>query len=292
MLVATLLGAAACTALPPAPDDGGIAARLQRPARIMWIAAHPDDESMASPLLAYACVKRGLPCAFFVFTAGDGGECNMPGGCKPSLAAVRRVEMARAAALYGARLTHLDYFNAPLPFASFPSRPELLQRWFSAPRDPLDAATDAVVAFRPDILITLGPDHGFTGHPEHQAAARIALAAARAARDRGAPVEAVYQVLNRHPVLSAVLGRDPQAVTDVFDGARACPVDGRELTCRELGLLYTHAHRSQHGDMEGLRRAGTIMDGLYLHRLNPADGEADAAVTEVYAARARARAAH
>ena len=42
---------------------------------------------------------------------------------------VRGEEMKEVARLYGARLQHEYYYNAPLPVESFPPRHEIAQKW-------------------------------------------------------------------------------------------------------------------------------------------------------------------
>src|SRR5688500_93072 len=70
---------------------------LEKKPRVLWVAAHPDDESMAGGFLAKACVEKQSPCHFLVFNRGAGGECYLEDGCKPSLAEVRHRELGRAA---------------------------------------------------------------------------------------------------------------------------------------------------------------------------------------------------
>ena len=96
-----------------------------RKPRLLWIAAHPDDESLTGGILARTCVRDGGTCHFFVFTRGRGGECCIPQGCHPDLGTVRHREMVRAARSYHATLELYDLFNAPLRVESFPSRAEL-----------------------------------------------------------------------------------------------------------------------------------------------------------------------
>src|SRR5689334_7682364 len=72
---------------------------------VLWIAAHPDDETLAAPLLSRLCLDEGLQCSFLVFTRGEKGACLLPGGCRPDLGTVRAAEMARAAKLFHAGLT-------------------------------------------------------------------------------------------------------------------------------------------------------------------------------------------
>src|SRR5690348_4278321 len=91
-------------------------------ARILWVGAHPDDETLAGPVLARACIALHRPCLLFVLTRGEGGRCPFATGCHPSLGAVRARELATVARAYGAELEHHAFWNAPLPEESFPPR--------------------------------------------------------------------------------------------------------------------------------------------------------------------------
>ena len=57
--------------------------------RILWIGAHPDDESTIAPILGEACVDQHAICSFLVLTRGESGNCARPDGCLPDLVTVR-----------------------------------------------------------------------------------------------------------------------------------------------------------------------------------------------------------
>jgi LmbE family N-acetylglucosaminyl deacetylase len=192
---------------------------LQSRPRILWVAAHPDDESMAGAVLAKACLDLELPCHFLVFSRGEGGECCIPEGCQPDLASVRQDELARAARLYNAALEHHSFSNSPLPVESFPTRLELEKRWMGE-GEPSGLVARAIRRLEIDVVFTLDPETGFTGHPEHQAAARFALAGVRIAADPAsenplvaglAPyrVSHVTQILNRYWFMRLFGAQDP-----------------------------------------------------------------------------------
>jgi LmbE family N-acetylglucosaminyl deacetylase len=139
----------------------------------MWIAAHPDDEILISPLLGDVC--RTADCSFLVMTRGENGPCVLPGGCG-DLGALRSAEMQSAAALLHARLTQWTY-------------PDVMQdvdaTWSAGDRATLvGRLADAIAAEHPDIIYTFDPAHGSTGHPAHRAVGQLVLDAAGAARVR------------------------------------------------------------------------------------------------------------
>lgn len=145
--------------------------------RVLFIGAHPDDESAVAPLLGEACVERGARCSFFVATRGDAGKCKLATGCPPDLATFRVAEMKAAAALYGGTAIQWD-----LPDGSAASPEEVAKAWAA-----LRGGTDALVeAFRaeiakaaPEVVITFDPRHGTSCHPDHRATSALAVLAIR-----------------------------------------------------------------------------------------------------------------
>jgi LmbE family N-acetylglucosaminyl deacetylase len=251
---------------------------LEQRVRVMWVAAHPDDESMGGAILAKAGPRLGNPLYLLVLTHGDGGECLLPEGCYPDLATVRGNELKEVARLYGATLQHEYYWNAPLPVESFPKRHEIGERWIRENGDPTIVIAKAIRDFKPDVLLTFCPLVGFTGHPEHQLASRFATAGVRLAADRGAKlpggahrVENVYYGLNKYWPWRLFGAQDPLPMTEVFYARQDC-VHG--MTCAEVMAEYTKPHRTQRGDMDGARLMAKFISYGYLHRADP--------FTEVY----------
>jgi len=125
--------------------------------RILWIGAHPDDETLIAPLLGRQCVDGSASCAMLVATRGENGECGLPAGCSPDLGTVRSMEMQSAAALLHARLIQW-------------SLPDVMQSVETAwPRDALvRQIADVIESERPTIVITFDPNHGSSCHPAHR----------------------------------------------------------------------------------------------------------------------------
>lgn len=245
---------------------------LQDPgARVMWVGAHPDDEALAGPILARACIALGRPCLMFVLNHGDGGRCPSPVGCWPDLGTVRHRELTRVARAFGAELEHHRLWNAPLPESSFPPRPAIAKRWredLAARRlgDPADLVARAIRRFRPTILLTFDPHHGFTGHPEHQLASRFAMEAVRrAAPDCTPPV--VYNLLNRYWMTRLAGTADPTEPTEEFDTHVSCGPPRR--TCLDVALEITKHHHTQSRDMGRVRSLRPQIGALYLRRVDP-----------------------
>ncbi|MCA9555500.1 MAG: PIG-L family deacetylase, partial [Myxococcales bacterium] len=258
-----LVAGVGCAGVQPAATPGlTLEEALQDPeARVMWVGAHPDDESLVGSALARACVGLQRPCALVVMNRGGGGECLRKGGCAPTLGEVRAREMVLVARAYDAELHHFDYFNAPLPVSSFPSRPELGRRWVEE-GDPAARIEQVILRFKPTVLLTFDPNNGFTGHPEHQLASRFALDAVRRAAGHGHAVANVYLGLNRFWMYRALGAGDPAVPTEAFDThARCGPVN---TPCLDVALAATRAHRSQAGDMGRVRSLRPQLGQVYL----------------------------
>lgn len=252
---------------PPIDDE------LDAGARVLWVAAHPDDESLAGPILAKAGPRLGNPVHLLVLTRGEGGECCLPDGCQPDLAAVRAEEMKEVASLYRATLEHDRYWNAPLPVESFPRRHEIARRWADENGDPAARIARTIRDFRPDVLLTFAPVHGFTGHPEHQIASRFAMAAVRLAAGpdaslAGSPhrVASCYFCLNRYWIARLLGSEDPLPWTEAFDARQPC-IEGK--SCVEVASEFTRPHRTQDRDMGTVRLVYGFVRSTYLHRVDP-----------------------
>ncbi|MEQ8279354.1 MAG: PIG-L family deacetylase [Deltaproteobacteria bacterium] len=255
-------------AVPPTIDDVFAA----EDARVMWVAAHPDDEMLGGPVLARACIGHKTPCLFAVMNAGDGGECLRPEGCEPSVGAVRSVELTHVAHAMGAKLVHWRYYNAPLPVSSFPTRQELAEKWI-ADGHPGERLEKLIREFKPTVVITFDPHNGFTGHPEHQLASRFATQAVRRA-SKGPDahrVPYVYHLLNKYWFFRVAGGGDDPAPTEIFTSDKPCGPPGR--WCLDVALEISKAHRSQSADMGAVRSLRPQFGIHYLRRIDPFDLE-------------------
>lgn len=129
-----------------------VRAWLPRPARILVVVAHPDDEILMAPYLAQKCVRGGVSCSILVLTRGEGGG-------DPD---VRTGEMARAAALLNARLTQWSF---PDVMGPWPERDALIRQ-----------IGDVIATEKPEMILTFDPAHGTTGHPAHRETGALVLA--------------------------------------------------------------------------------------------------------------------
>ena len=123
------------------------------PRSVLWIAAHPDDEVVAAPLLSFWCREQSARCAFLVFTRGEA----------QGLPDVRAAEAGAAAQYF-----HADSIHLTLPDGGGANAP-------SWPADLAETIAGYIAAVRPELILTFDPRHGTTCHPDHREVGRVVL---------------------------------------------------------------------------------------------------------------------
>lgn len=241
--------------------------------RLLWVAAHPDDECFTGGILAKQSLRLHQPLHLLVLTEGEGGSFPKPLQDGRPLNQVRRGEMEAVARAYGAGIEIETFYNASLPVESFPYRHEIARRW-AEHADPARRIAETIRRFRPDVLLTFAPEHGGTGHPEHQLASRFATAAVRlAAGDEpalpGEPhrVAHTFYMLFRYRWLARLgMKLDPREPTETFDVRQPC-ADGR--SCGRVMAELTRFHRTQDADMRQVRLVMKLARKAYLCAADP-----------------------
>ncbi|HEV7767265.1 MAG TPA: PIG-L family deacetylase [Thermoanaerobaculia bacterium] len=136
-----------------------VASRVDAARSILVITAHPDDEILIAPLLASRCIRGGARCSFLVMTTGNAA----------GLGEIRAGEMARSAALLNARLMQWTFSDVMENVGAAwedeaGNRATLVHR-----------IADVIATEKPDMILTLDPRHGTTGHPAHREIGRLVL---------------------------------------------------------------------------------------------------------------------
>ncbi|HEV7507517.1 MAG TPA: PIG-L family deacetylase [Thermoanaerobaculia bacterium] len=139
---------------------------------VLWVGAHPDDESLVAPLLGRLCIDEGLRCSFLVLTHGEQGPCLLPHGCKPDLATVRTSEMIRAAKLFGAQLVLWNFPDGGgAPDGSAPSWDATAGGHAAL----ISSLSSFIAATGADLVLTFDPRHGSTCHADHRATGNLVV---------------------------------------------------------------------------------------------------------------------
>src|SRR5262245_61575138 len=137
---------------------------------MLFIFAHPDDESFSGAGTAMKYAADGVRTILLTATRGERGKCGDPPLCTPDeLGAWREQELRNAAAIIGFDELHLlDYRDRELAEAP--------------PADVRRAIVEVIRRTRPALVLTFDPN-GFNVHPDHVAISRFASESIGAADD-------------------------------------------------------------------------------------------------------------
>lgn len=170
---------------PDGPPAG--AGRSRAGLRLMAVHAHPDDESSKGAATTARYAAEGVDVLVVTCTGGERGSVLNPRYVDPptdpeGLAAVRREEMAAAAAALGVRQHWLGFVDSGLPEGD--PLPPLPEGCFALV--PLEEAAAPLVeivrSFRPHVMTTYDPSGGYP-HPDHIMCHKVAFEAFHAAGD-------------------------------------------------------------------------------------------------------------
>ncbi len=149
--------------------------KLQRTGRVLYIAAHPDDEN--TRMLAWLAGDRKYETAYLSLTRGDGGQNLIGAEVREGLGLIRTQELLAARRVDGAR----QYFTRANDFGYSKTPEETFTKW---QRDSLLADVVWVIRFfRPDLIITRFNPTPSPTHGHHTASAQLAVEAYAAAAD-------------------------------------------------------------------------------------------------------------
>lgn len=144
--------------------------------RILYIAAHPDDEN--TRLITWLVKEKKLDVAYLSLTRGDGGQNLIGEEQAVELGLIRSQELLAARNIDGAK----QFFTRAYDFGYSKTATETFKKW-----DKEKILSDVVYIIRyykPDIIICRFPATGEGGHGHHTASAILAQEAFIAAADK------------------------------------------------------------------------------------------------------------
>ncbi len=154
--------------------------------RVLYIAAHPDDENTRA--LAWFSLGEKAETAYMSLTRGDGGQNLIGDELSEKLGVLRTQELLSARSFDGAN----QYFSRAVDFGYSKSAKESLEKWEKD--DILSDVVRVIRLFKPDVIITRFPPDKRGGHGHHTASAMLAIEAFSKAADENYMSEEVKQI--------------------------------------------------------------------------------------------------
>ena len=225
-------------------------------ARVLLIAAHPDDEDTA--LLAWFVHRQHADAAYLSLTRGDGGQNLIGDELGEALGVIRTEELLAARRLDGAT----QYFTRAYDFGFSKSAEETYTHW---PKDSVlrDVVT-VLRAYRPHIVVAIFSGTPRDGHGHHQVSGLLAREAYDAAADTVRFPRSVTAGHGAWTPTKLYLGpyQSRDRATVRFNVGEYDPVLGRSYY--EIAMESRSQHKSQ--AFGRLQRRGTQLDWLMLEK--------------------------
>ncbi len=143
--------------------------------RVLYIAAHPDDENTRA--LAWFSLGEKAETAYLSLTRGDGGQNLIGDELSEDLGALRTQELLAARSIDHAT----QFFSRAVDFGYSKSAEETFKKW--GKDEILSDVVLIIRKFKPDVIITRFPPDERAGHGHHTASALLAIEAFEKAND-------------------------------------------------------------------------------------------------------------
>jgi LmbE family N-acetylglucosaminyl deacetylase len=226
---------------------------------VLYVTAHPDDEN--NGVLVQLNRGRGLDTSLLTITRGDGGQNEIGPELFQALGVLRTEELAAIHRYDGAT----QYFTRAYEFGYSFSVEETFQKW--GREETLRDVVRVVRMVRPDVILTL-PLEAPGGGQHHQAAARLAVEALRAAADPARFPEQIAEGLRPWQARKVYQGGvgggnevDKEARAVAVDTSGFDPLLG--MSSYQFGMLARSNHKCQGaGQLRALPGTGRAVYSL------------------------------
>ena len=165
---------------------------------VLFVHAHPDDESMGTGGTIARLVAEGIRVDLVTCTDGAEGEIHDPtldaDEARPRLAQIRADELACSVDALGSGAIHhhmLGYRDSGMIGTDANAHPDSF--WQSDLDEATRRLTEIVRAAQPSVIVSYD-ENGNYGHPDHINAARIARQAYQASRGEAWQVARFYEI--------------------------------------------------------------------------------------------------
>lgn len=234
--------------------------RLAHVARVLMIAAHPDDENTA--LLAYLARGRNVRTGYLSLTRGEGGQNLIGSEQGPLLGVIRTQELLEARSIDGAE----QFFTSAVDFGFTKTAEETLRVWDR--KRVLGEVVFTIRKFQPDVIILRFSGTPRDGHGQHQASAILGKEAFGLAADPSAYPEQLSAVKpwKAKRLLWNAFAFTPEQQREFENAPNQVKVDVGEYdplfgySYAEIAGLSRSRHRSQ--AMGSPQRKGSSVDRL------------------------------
>ncbi len=217
--------------------------RLKETKRILYVAAHPDDEN--TRLIAYLVNGAHTEVAYLSVTRGDGGQNLIGKELGIGLGQIRTQELLKARSIDGGR----QYFTRAIDFGYSKNPDETLQNWDK--EKVLGDVVWVIRNFQPDVIITRFNTIPGVTHGHHTTSAILAGEAFDLAGDPNAYPDQLAYVETWQPKrlfwnaynFGGEFKEDPEEKYDVFETGAFNPLLG--LTYSQIAADSRTMHKSQ-----------------------------------------------
>lgn len=250
-LVFLLLAAGRPTATAQVPRQGAQHIlhdlhKLQNGARVLYLAAHPDDEN--TRVISWLENQRHVRTAYLSLTRGDGGQNLIGPELGARLGVLRTQELMQARRIDGGE----QFFSRAVDFGYSKTAEETLRLWEK--QKVLADVVRVIRRFRPDVIITRFPDSSYGGHGHHVASAMLAKEAFHLAAQKDAfpeqleyhePWQARRLVWNQSTWWNPKLDSLDAVRKDIFGQAVGAYNGLLGLSCNQIASYSRTQHKSQ-----------------------------------------------